>query len=87
MRPRKVAKTTIDYLNNLETYDFEYLNSFQGSRSTFTHLDLKDIRYLEEHNRKGFFRLVIRGFVYFCSIFNLVVFYVLCISILSYLVV
>lgn len=42
VRPcRKVFKATIDYLNNLEKYETDYLDSFQGSRPVFTHLDLK----------------------------------------------
>lgn len=41
------------YLNNLEKYDVDYLNAFQGSRSVYTHLELKDSGFLEEHNRKN----------------------------------
>lgn len=53
VRPcRKVTRAAIDYLHNLEKYDIEYLDSFQGSRPEFTHLDLKDNSFLEAHHRK-----------------------------------
>lgn len=58
VRPsRKVSKATIDYLNNLKKFDTEYLDSFQGSRPIFTHLDLKNSKFLEEHRRKGHFTI------------------------------
>lgn len=54
VRPcRKISEETIEYLNNLEKYDNDYLNTFQGSRSIFTHLELKDSKFLEDHNRKS----------------------------------
>lgn len=55
VRPcRKVTKATINYLNGLEKYDTEYLDSFQGSKPIYTHLELKDARCLEGHHRKGY---------------------------------
>lgn len=50
---RRVSKATIDYLNNLEKLETEYLDSFLGSRPVFTHLDLKSTKFLEEHRRKS----------------------------------
>lgn len=49
----RVTKDTIDYLNGLEKYDTEYLNSFQGSRPIYSHLDQKNSRFLEKHARKA----------------------------------
>lgn len=54
VRPcRKISKETTNYLNSLEKYDPKYLDSFQGSRAIYTHLELKDLRFLERHNRKN----------------------------------
>lgn len=54
VRPcRKVIMAKIDYLNNLENYDTEYLDSFQGSRPIYTHLELKETSFLERHHLKG----------------------------------
>lgn len=53
VRPcRAISKATIDYLNNLEKYDKEYLDSFQGQRPVYGHLQLKDMKFLVEHSRK-----------------------------------
>lgn len=58
VRPcREVTKSTVDYLNNLEKYNVEYLDSFQGSRPVYTYLDLKDNRFLEGHEHKAFSEL------------------------------
>lgn len=55
VRPcRRVTKETVDYLNNLEKYAADYLNVFEGSRPVFSHLDLKDIKFLKDHSRKSF---------------------------------
>ncbi|KAL8124826.1 hypothetical protein AgCh_012471 [Apium graveolens] len=47
---RKVSQGTIDYLNNLEKHDIAYLDEFHGSRSLYTHIDLKDFDFLEMHD-------------------------------------
>lgn len=53
VRPcRKISEETIRYLNTLEKYDKDYLDAFQGSRSVFTHLELKESKFLEDHHRK-----------------------------------
>ncbi|XP_074366918.1 uncharacterized protein LOC141707587 [Apium graveolens] len=50
---RKVTQSTVEYLNGPDKYDAEYLDGFQGSRPVFTHNDLKDFKFLEEHNLAG----------------------------------
>lgn len=54
MNDRKINNVTVESLNGVEKYDNEYLDSFHGSRSMYTHLQLKDTRFLEEHGRKGY---------------------------------
>lgn len=53
VRPcQKVTSVTIDYLNRLDKNDEEYLNSFHWSMSVYNHLQLKELRFLESHDRK-----------------------------------
>ncbi|KAL8090668.1 hypothetical protein AgCh_039923 [Apium graveolens] len=49
----KVSQGTIDYLNNMEKHDTAYLDEFHGSRTWYTHLDLKDSGFLEMHDLGG----------------------------------
>ncbi|KAL8110831.1 hypothetical protein AgCh_026537 [Apium graveolens] len=49
----KVSQGTIDYLNNMEKHDTAYLDEFHGSRTWYTHLDLKDSGFLGMHDCKG----------------------------------
>lgn len=75
IRPcRSVTDSTVEYLNNLEKYDSEYLDAFQGSRPTYSHLDLKSHKFLEEHSRKGsfillFIYIVVSSFYYIYLLF------------------
>lgn len=64
VRPyRSISKATIDCLNNLEKYDRAHLDSFQGSRPVYDHLQLKSVTFLTEHCRKRV------SFYYFVTIF------------------
>ncbi|KAL8135449.1 hypothetical protein AgCh_010190 [Apium graveolens] len=49
----KVSQGTIDYLNNMEKHDTAYLDEFHGSRTWYTHLDLKESGFLEMHDLGG----------------------------------
>lgn len=67
VRPcRSVTDDTNYYLNSLEKYDVDYLDAFQGYRPLFSHLDLKNNKFLEEHSRKSFLM-----FCLFCFVFCL----------------
>lgn len=77
VRPcRKVTEATIEYLNNLEKYDVDFLNSFQGSRSVYSHLDLKYIKFLEGHNCKGSYFVFKSSTSVFLFLFSLFIFIV-----------
>lgn len=56
MRPcRVISKATTDYLNNLNNlnkYDNSYLDSFEGRKAIYGHLQLKDEDFLTSHSRK-----------------------------------
>ncbi|KAL8156024.1 hypothetical protein AgCh_001190 [Apium graveolens] len=49
----KVSQLTIDYLNNLEKCDANYLNGFHGVASVYTHLQLIEPDFLEMHDLAG----------------------------------
>lgn len=66
---RKVTKETIDYLNNLEKYDVEYLDGVDGSRPKYTHIDLSDHRFLEVHHRKTKLCALVLSFIFLLYLF------------------
>lgn len=59
MRPcRSIRKVTTDNLNNLEKYDNDYLDSFQGHGPVYGHLQFKDLNFLSKHSGKQIFGLL-----------------------------
>lgn len=49
---QKVSQKTIDYLTSMVKYDSIFLDRFQGDSPLYTHVQLKDSIFLENHNRK-----------------------------------